>query len=80
VGPRPLRGLKSSVLWLPLVPTLLLVGLSFSPRIHENSKLAGSFWIASAVLLVWQIVLVTRTTREGRRPELVFVARRAYYV
>jgi len=39
---------------VPLALSAALIGLSFLPRVQENSTLVASFWAAVAVLLTWQ--------------------------
>ena len=45
---------------LPMAMTVVLVVLSFLPRVQGNPILARSFWGAAIVLLVWQIALFLR--------------------
>jgi hypothetical protein len=53
---------------MPLALTLGLALLSFVPRVSGNPILAGSFWGAAIVLLVWQAALFLRLkgVPEGR--------------
>ena len=56
------------VFLVPLALTLGLAMLSFVPRVSGNPILAGSFWGAAIVLLVWQAALFLRLkgVSEGR--------------
>ena len=45
---------------LPMAMTVVLVVLSFVPRVQGNPILTWSFWGAAIVLLVWQIALFLR--------------------
>ena len=45
---------------LPVAMTVVLVALSFLPRMQGNPILTRSFWGAAIVLLVWQIALFLR--------------------
>ncbi len=50
---------------LPLVLTLLLFAMSFTPRVQENEILVWSFWAAAAALLGWQIIVFLTARSRG---------------
>jgi hypothetical protein len=66
-------GPSRRVLWAPLGLTVVLLLVSFVPRVLGNPVLARSFWGTAAALLLWQGVLVLRLQRasEGRAFETV---------
>ena len=51
---------------LPLYPTLLLLAMSFAPRVQESQPLVWAFWGSCGVLLTWQWWLGRAIAREGR--------------
>src|SRR4029077_8469337 len=53
-------------LWLAFLVILLFFAFSFIPRVSANPRLAGSFWGASAVLLVFLFLLRRQVIRAGR--------------
>jgi len=67
-------------LWLAFLVILLFFAFSFIPRVSANPRLAGSFWGASAVLLVFLFLLRRQVIRAGRTLRYDFVARPVHYV
>lgn len=63
--------------WIPLIATILLALLSFTPRVSGNPILARSFLVAALFLVAWQAVLYvklkgateTRTFTKLLRPQ-----------
>ena len=55
VGPMTRR-----LLAIPFASTILLFAISFFPRIANRPRMRTAFWVACAVLLVWQGVLWAR--------------------
>ncbi len=70
---------RLGLFWVPLAPTLALLALSFLPRVQLNDVLARSFSGATAVLLLWQVVLFLRMKEAGVRPSLVLARPRAQH-
>jgi hypothetical protein len=58
---------------LVLLCTLLFAGFSLLPQIRANLRLAGAFWAASIVLLVFLFRLWRSVSRSGRRLTYEFV-------
>ncbi|MGH7856137.1 MAG: hypothetical protein ACREQY_02325, partial [Candidatus Binatia bacterium] len=71
---------RLSPLRLSLLATLLLAGLSFLPRVSADPWLAGSFWGATAVLLVLGLVLRRQVGAGGRELRYEFVPASVHYV
>ncbi|MCY4075464.1 MAG: hypothetical protein OXH04_08560, partial [Acidobacteria bacterium] len=46
-----------------LAPALALVALAFSPRVHQNATLLGTFLGAACVLAAWNLLLVVASLR-----------------
>ncbi len=67
-------------LWIPAALALLLLALSFVPRVAGNPVLVGSFWAASAGLLAWLAVLVVSTRRHAKGRALEVVLRPQHYL
>ncbi len=62
----PRRGFRA-----PLALTLVLLLVSFVPRVQVNVVLMWSCWAAVAALLLWQIVLFVRLQGEARSCQVV---------
>jgi hypothetical protein len=62
----------------PFALTLVLLAMSWLPRIQASDPLVWSFWIAAAVLLAWQAVLAVRARTTGA-PALVVTRPRAQH-
>ena len=71
---------QQPALRLPLGLTLLMLGLSWLPRVRENPDLTWSFWGFGAGLLLWQLALLWRSVRTGRRLHFQLVVRQTHYV
>ncbi|MDX1491767.1 MAG: hypothetical protein R3332_10800 [Pseudohongiellaceae bacterium] len=56
---------SARLLFVPSIFTLLLLLLSFSDRVQENSILQLSFWGAAAVLLAWQGLIFWSCRQSG---------------
>ncbi|MEX2570764.1 MAG: hypothetical protein WD737_05615 [Gemmatimonadota bacterium] len=67
-------------MYLPLVMTLVLVLISFVPRVQENAILVRSFWGATGALLAWQAVLYFRLKRESSVRSLQTMLRPQHYL
>lgn len=65
---------------LPFALTLLLLGLSFVPRVSQNLTLTWSFWAAVVVLLVWQLSIFLTARRQQETREFLIVLRPQHYV
>ena len=65
--------------WVPLALTFGLVLLSRLPRVQENPLLTRSFWVASGVLFVWQVVLFLRLKRASAGRSLIVAPPRAQH-
>ena len=68
------------VFLVPLALTLGLAMLSFVPRVSGNPILAGSFWGAAIVLLVWQAALFLRLKGVSEGRSLHTVLRPQHYL
>ncbi len=66
--------------FLPVVMMVVLVVLSFLPRMQDNPILSGSFWGAAIVLLVWQIALFLRFKGGSVVPSLRIELRPQHYL
>jgi len=79
----PASATKSNALGsfkLPLALTLLLVAMSFTPRVQENEILVWSFWAAAAALLGWQIIVFLTARSRDETREFTIVLRSQHYV
>ena len=65
---------------LPLYPTLLLIGMSFLPRVQESAPLTWAFWGTAAALLAWQWALRRAVAREGRTLVVEGTLRKNHYL
>ncbi len=65
---------------LPLYPTLLLLAMSFAPRVQESQPLVLAFWGSCAVLLAWQWWLSRTIAREGRTLTIEGSLRKNHYL
>ena len=66
-----------------LAPALVLAALAFSPRVHQNATLLGTFLGAACVLGVWNLVLVVASLRgrgRARTRSLEFAPRAQHYL
>lgn len=79
-APKPDGSRSLGVFFLPLALTALLAALSFLPRVQGNPRLVASFWGAVLLLLVWQVVLWRRLSREGKGRRFVPLLRRQHYI
>lgn len=73
-----LRGLPPTR--LPLYPILLLLLMSFVPRVRESTGLLWSFWGACAVLLAWQVILRSQVARQRRVLTFEVALRKNHYL
>ena len=71
---------SARALALPLTFTLLLIALGFEPSVRHQPVLVWSFWGASAVLLVWNAVLLAVVRRSGRTLAVEVVLRKQHYL
>ena len=62
-----------------LAPALALVALAFSPRVHQNATLLGTFLGAACVLAAWNLLLVVASLRRRDRPRSLELAPRAQH-
>jgi hypothetical protein len=65
---------------LALYPIVLLLLLSFVPRVRESRDLVWSFWGVCAALLAWQMVLRARLGRERRELTFEVALRKNHYL
>ena len=65
---------------LPLYPILLLLLLSFLPRVQESRDMVWSFWGVCVALLAWQMVLRARVGRERRALTVEVSLRKNHYL
>jgi TPR repeat protein len=65
---------------VPVLSTLVIAALSLAPQIQANARLFASFWIASAALLAWTLLLGMTAARAGRVLRYDVVLRRQHYV
>lgn len=66
--------------YLPLALTLLLAGLSLSPRVLGSTTLTWSFWGAATALFAWQASLFFHLKRTGAVRSLETALRPQHYV
>jgi hypothetical protein len=71
---------RPSSLQLPLYLTLLLLALSFLPRVGASDGLIWSFWGACAGLFGWQWVVRTRAARRQRSLTYDFTLQKNHYL
>lgn len=76
--PTIIRG--KNLLRVPALFTLVLLALSFTPRVMSNSILMVSFWAAVAVLALWQFWLIRRVARGGESRHFVVSLRPQHYI
>ncbi|SVB02563.1 uncharacterized protein METZ01_LOCUS155417, partial [marine metagenome] len=76
----PLAESPRPVYWLPFALTVGLVMISFVSRVRDNPVLARSFWVAAGVLLVWQVLLLTKLKLSSGTRSLRVVLRKQHYV
>lgn len=65
---------------LPFVLTLVLLGMSFLPRVQQNDTLVWSFWGAIAALVCWQVILFLIARQRQETREFSIVLRPQHYV
>jgi hypothetical protein len=65
---------------LPLVFASGLVALAALPAARQNGNVLVAFLGAGAALIVWNILLLRRASRTGRRPSLEIVLRKQHYL
>jgi len=76
-----LRVLRTDrALAIPLSFTLVLLGFSFLPAVHEHPRLLWSFWGAGAALLAWTVVLFVTARRHGRTLAVKVELRKQHYL
>ena len=76
------RSSSRTALLLPAALAVVLLALSWIPRIHDNAILTLSFRIASIVLLVWSGVLFWQLSRTGQLATrtIEVVLRKQHYI
>lgn len=65
---------------LPLAFTLLFLSFALLPAARNNTTVLWSFGCASAVLLVWNAILLAAASRSGRTFTLEVVLRKQHYL
>ena len=65
---------------IPLALTVMLLLLSFTPRVQASPMLAWSFWGACVALLLWQLFLFIGASRAGESHEFSIVLRPQHYI
>ena len=75
-----MKGPDSRPLYIPLILTVALIILVFSPRIAENVILAQSFIVAALLLLIWQVWLFVKVNQNTLTPLLRIEIRSQHYI
>jgi len=65
---------------LPLILTLLLFAMSFTPRVQQTGILVWSFWAAALALLGWQLLIFLNARQRQETREFSIVLRPQHYV
>ena len=75
-----MKGPDGRPLYIPLILTVALIILVFSPRIAENVILAQSFIVAALLLLIWQVWLFVKVNHNTLTPLLRIEIRSQHYI
>jgi len=75
-----MKGPDSRPLYIPLILTVGLIILVFSPRIAGNVILAQSFIVAALLLLIWQTWLFVKVNKNTLVPLLRIEIRPQHYI
>ena len=64
----------------PFALSILLIALSFVPRIQGNTTLVWSFWGAAAALLAWQAYLLVNSKNKNEERVFSILLRPQHYI